>query len=408
MRILVIHDRQEVSEQIEDVLKTVGVEQNEVSFVEDGVSARLALQSATYDLAIVDLTIPHIKNKTNPTFSVAEELLVEIFEAATLNPPGDIIGLTKDESALERIDSKIGPHLMAIIEEDQSGAWKSRLKDRVEYVIKAAQSRQRSVNQHYDYDLAIITALDKEYAPFKQIFELTDLPYFGGAESFLFSDKSGKIRKGIAYSVGRAGQASAASVTQAIVTQFRPSLVLMSGFCGGFSSKTVAGEILIADSVFDWDFGKWTGDEEKARFVPRPEPVTIRETKAHRFARDFVQKKLSKENEVLGVLGGLSQNRINKIKMTLGPMASGSAVVAHRVLIDRIQGLNENILGVDMEAYGFAYACYRTPVIRPEFLVVKSVSDFCDLKKDDKDHAACCYLSAKVVEEVVSKQWVFP
>ena len=61
-----------------------------------------------------------------------------------------------------------------------------------------------------------------------------------------------------------------------------------------------------------------------------------------------------------------------------------------------------------MEAYGFAYAASRTPVVKPEFLVIKAVSDFCDLAKDDKDHVACCvYLSAKVVEEIVRTRWIF-
>jgi nucleoside phosphorylase len=215
------------------------------------------------------------------------------------------------------------------------------------------------------------------------------------------------MRRGIAYSIGKAGQASATSATQAIITQFRPALCIMSGFCGGFASKTKTGDVIFAESVVDWDSGKWLGTGEEAKFVPRPEPINIRDTKVHRAVRDMIQVQMSRHIDVLARVAHFSQNRISQISFQLGPMASGSAVVTDPIIINRIQDLNENILGVDMEAFGFCYAASTTPVIKPEFLVVKAVADFCDAHKAEKDQAACSYLSANVVQELISRRWSF-
>jgi nucleoside phosphorylase/CheY-like chemotaxis protein len=407
MRVLVVHDRSEVSSQIAGLLVQLGIGEDSIRIVEDGVGARSALQSELFDIAIVDLTLPHLKGKTATTYAVAEDLFQELFNASTLHVPGDLIGLTKELDALEKIDSTIGAHLMAIVEEDSGGLWRQRLSDRVHYAMRAAQARQKSINQHFDYDVAIITALDKEFAPYEGIFELREISHFEGAYGFLFQDSNSKIRNGVVYSIGRAGQASAASAAQAIITQFRPALCLMSGFCGGFEAKTQPGEILVSESVLDWDFGKWKGKGAKAVFVPRPAPVSISDRRIYRTLRDLVRSRLKQHDEIVAQAFRKSAGRINDIKMTLAPTASGSAVVADPQIIGRIQNLNENIAGVDMEAYGFYYAASRTPVIRPEFAVIKAVADFCDRTKADKDHDACCYLSAKVVEELIRHRWEF-
>jgi len=60
-----------------------------------------------------------------------------------------------------------------------------------------------------------------------------------------------------------------------------------------------------------------------------------------------------------------------------------------------------------MEAYGFYYAAYSTRVVKPSFLFIKSVADFCDATKDDRLHSACCYLAACAVNEIVRKRWEF-
>lgn len=91
-------------------------------------------------------------------------LLQELFNVDDMHVPGDIIGITYDADLLKLINSNIQPYLMAIIPEDQEGAWKQHLRNKIQYVSRASSSRQESLNAHYDYDCLIITALDEEFA----------------------------------------------------------------------------------------------------------------------------------------------------------------------------------------------------------------------------------------------------
>ena len=406
MKILIVHDRKEVAQQIDEAIRGA-IPDAIVTIVEDGSSARTRLSDALFDLAIIDLTIPYISGRTRVAYNVAEELLIELFEGDTLIAPGDILGITKDSDALAYVNTAIGPHLMAIIHEDEAGEWKARLIDRVKYTRKSRNSRIRSLLSHHDVDLAILTALDKERAPYDEIFELIKSDNLPDYETFIFEDKDGTIRRGVLKAIGRAGQVSAASEMQALLTQFRPELCIMTGFCGGLSSKVDIGDVLIAESVFDWDFGKWEGEGDEAVFVPRPEPIVFRDKPAHRVARDLVSKPLAAGPVIAEQAKLLSQGRISTLKLRHVPFASGSAVVAHANMLPRIKGLNENISGVDMEAFGFAYVAQHTPVAPPEVLVIKAVADYCDIDKDDKDHEACCLLSARIAEHVALNVWEF-
>lgn len=408
MKVLIVHDRSEVSEAIVELLTRLNIAKEGIRIAEDGVGARQALQSELFDVAIVDLTIPHLKDKTDPDYAVAEGLLNEVFSTDTLNAPGDVIGITKDAAALESIASDMSSNLMAVIEEDAGGLWRKRLSDRISYLQRATGSRLRAMNQHYEYDVAIFTALDEEFRPFAEIFEFSEHPYFANLKTFLFEDGVGRIRRGLAYSIGEAGQAPAASMIQSVISQFRPTLCLMSGFCGGFTDKTAIGDVVFAESVFNWDCGKWKGDGDDAIFFPRPDPVTIKGTPMYNAVRDFIQVEMVDKIEIVNRLRTVSGGEITNLSLKMGFLASGSAVVANTSIIKKIQGLNDTILGVDMEAYGLYYAAKYSPVIPPSFLAVKAVADFCDGQKSDRYHAACSYASAKVIQNFICRFWKFP
>ena len=86
--------------------------------------------------------------------------------------------------------------------------------------------------------------------------------------------------------------------------------------------------------------------------------------------------------------------------MHYGPVASGGAVIADEFIMPRIKSLNEDILAADMESYGLYYAAKNTNVVKPMFLCVKAVSDYCDHKKNDGVQKACNFISSKVALEL--------
>ena len=197
MKVLIVHDRQEISEVIESIVQRIADDNHSVAVTKDVYGARQKLEAEIYDLLIIDLTIPLLRNGTI-SYQYAAQLLEELFNTESMNVPGDVIGITKDESAISRIDASISPHLMVSINEDKDGKWKEYLLEKLLYARRASKTRSISINQHYDYDALILTALDKEFLPFKEFFEFQEVKHFHGALSFNFSDQNGHFRRGIA------------------------------------------------------------------------------------------------------------------------------------------------------------------------------------------------------------------
>lgn len=406
MNILVVHDRKIVGDEIIAVINAEGANFG-VTFVEDAVSARDAMTASYFDLLILDLTIPNVKDRGEANYQPAEALLEELFSPGHILTPANILGVTREPDALSRINSSIGAHLMAIIAEDDDGHWKSELKDRLSYVAVSQKARNTAWLTKHDYDLLIVTALDKELKPLREIFELREISSLQGVYEFLFNDKHGRPRKGACSAIGRAGQPSAASEAQGLICQLRPKLAIMIGFCGGVPDKADLGDILFGEVAIDWDYGKWKPTASAAKLYARPEPISIRNSRTHHVSRRLVEGGVAAIDGLADKMFVLSKGEIDAPKMTLTPFASGSAVIGDPQVLTSIKALNDNVGGVDMESYGFYYASHYSRAAKPEFLCIKAVADDCGPEKDDRLHEACCYAAAQVARHIVAVEWDF-
>lgn len=410
MNILVVHDREEVAKKIISLSEEVASNDGSVDLAEDTHTARQFLSKNIYDLLIIDLTLPFTKGG-DADYSKADELLDELFNLGTLNVPGDVIGITKDAEALSSIRTSLGPHLMTAIDQDDENNWETYLKDKIAYAKKSALTRTISINQHYMYDALIVTALDEEMAPYNEHFEMSEISYFPDAKEFLFKDKNNQTRKGVAYSIGRSGQPAAASFSQSLISTFRPKIAMMSGFCGGVKGKVNLGDIVFFEAAYAWDYGKWNEEKtlfkNKSVFTSRPNPIEITDSELHRAARKILQSDFIRNHEFEKDLLALSSGKLNKVAMHIKHAASGSAVVANDDIIKKIRNLNESIWAVDMESYGFYEAAKNTNVIKPLFMCVKAVSDFCNGDKDDDYHELCASISSKIIVEIIKNQHDF-
>ena len=111
MRSLVIHDRSSVAEEIVTIIGMISGASPQPDTAEDYLSARAALAANIYDLVVVDLTIPFSKTMGEANYQAVAQLLHEIFDLGTLNPPGDVIGITKELLMLPMVAKSVGPHL---------------------------------------------------------------------------------------------------------------------------------------------------------------------------------------------------------------------------------------------------------------------------------------------------------
>jgi nucleoside phosphorylase/CheY-like chemotaxis protein len=406
MKVLVVHDRSNVGEDIASLVTDICPNAH-VELIGNAASARANLAQNFYDLLILDLTLPTIEGREPNGFQVAEALLEELMELRTLMTPGHVLGITRDKEALDTIQNNIGSHLMSVIAEDEEGRWRKQMGDRLRYVLNSSASRSQAMMTRHDFDLLIITALDKELTPFRDFFGLQDYPPIPGVAEFSFTDKDGYLRRGACYAIGRAGQPSAASDTQGLLCQLRPRLAIMTGFCGGIPGKANLGDVLFAESAIDWDYGKWKPSANISRLYSRPEPIVIRNSRAHRVARVLVEEGLPDANAFEAEVMRLTKREIGAPVLRRVPFASGSAVIGDTDVLSSIKALNEDIGGVDMESFGFYVACNHAHAAPPEFICVKAVADECGPDKDDRLHVGCSYASAFVARVIATRLWDF-
>lgn len=412
MRVAIVHDRAEMADALAEVVwKAAAGGECDVQTADDLLSARDLLRRDLFDLAIVDLTLPVRLGMNEPELRNAELLLREIFESPDVKQPGDVLGISREAGALGLIATTVGQHLMGCVIEDPEGSWRKAVEEKVRYVTRTRLARQAVINSAHDTDLVILTALDKEAAPYSDLFELREHRTFRNAKAFNFSGRDGRARRGALYSINRSGQAPTASAAQALITQLRPRLILMTGFCGGVKKRVSAGDLMTFNSVFAWDYGKWEDVKEGAatvsKFRPRPSPVNAEEEGAARQVRDMLLGGYKPPQETVTKVFAASGGKIKSWSIKPTAAASGSAVVTSLDTLQQIVGLDENIWAVEMESYAFYHACRNTPVLRPDYLCLKSVADFCNGMKSSKLHAACSLISASFASDFVRQHYDF-
>lgn len=410
MKILIIHDRVEVGSELQRIAEATAGSGAKVELVHDVFSSRDRLKAGFYDLVVVDLTLPVKTGSAHVSLQNTQMLLDEIFNG-DVNVPADVVGISREAEVLSLLRTTIGEHLMACLHEDTDGAWREAFRTKILYLMNARSARRLVANSSYDADLVVVTALDKEALPYSHLFEPAASSDFPGAREFSFQDAPGKIRKGYIYSIGQAGQPPCGSATQALLTQFRPKLIVMTGFCGGVAERVGFGDLVAFGTTSAWDYGKWEQIEDAAGkrtvFRPRPMPLSCPTDGIREMVREAMASGFSPDPETLAAVLKMSEGKITDWKLRLRGAGSGSAVVTSLETLDGIVGRDEEIWAIDMESYAFYYACLHTPVLRPDFICIKSVADHCNGEKNSDYHDSCSLISAQFVKQIITKRYDF-
>ncbi|MBZ4402480.1 hypothetical protein [Myxococcus sp. AS-1-15] len=411
MRILIIHDRPDVGAELQRIANEAAGAGSKVDLVQDVWSARDRLKAGFHDLVAIDLTLPIKAGNANVSLANTQLLLEEIFEGEEVKAPSDVIGISKDPEVLDVLRTSIGQHLMGCLHEDAEGTWREAFKAKVSYVMRARTARRLVTNSSHDVDLILLTALDKEAKPYADIFELSPSDDLDGAKDFSFTDAFGRMRRGLLYSIGQAGQPPCASVTQVLLTQFRPKLIVLTGFCGGVAKRTAIGDLVAFRSASAWDYGKWEEVDgpngTETVFRPRPMPLNCPGNGISKTIRRMTEGGYNPTPHTLAAVTKQSEGRIANWKVHERGAGSGSAVVTSLKTLSQITDRDEEIWAIDMESYAFYYACLNTPVLTPDFICLKSVADHCNGEKNSIYHAVCSTISARFAHEVVTHHYNF-
>jgi nucleoside phosphorylase len=190
---------------------------------------------------------------------------------------------------------------------------------------------------------------------------------------------------------------------QSVISALRPRILAMVGICAGMRGSCEMGDLLVADPSWDWQMGKYAQDAFEIAPDQIGSPVEITQClTVLRQDRSFLF------NAAEAFPGEKPQNVPN---ILIGPVASGSAVLADESTAEAIKGQHRKLLGVDMELFGVYCAARDSSAPRPITFGIKGVCDFADHHKNDKYQAFAARMSARTIgtfAERYSKKLIRP
>lgn len=412
IRILIVEDNKYKCETIVKLLKDdLMLEEKNFDIANDIKSAKKLLINNYYDLLILDLVLP-LESDDEATPEKGIGFLKDINTISRIIPPVHIIGLTEFGDLQTKYSEIFSDNLWHLInyKADEIN-WQEKIKNLINYLINTKIKFLTKQKNSVRYDIAIITALNKP--EFEKILEISDkwevLVIQDDATKYYTTQltKNGKKISIIAASADQMGMIATANLSTRIINLFTPSYLFMSGICASLRDKGLNhGDIIIAEQSWDYGSGKmkeYVNDEKEIEIIFEPDPRHIQlnpdlKSKINSFLRrkDIISQiqndcKYAKPSFVL--------------KAQMGPVASGSYVVASSSILNGIQTQQQRkLLGIEMEAYGMYYSAERSqnPITKP--IMIKSVSDFGDTLKADNFQDYASYTSAQFIYHFILEE----
>lgn len=361
-------------------------------------SAEKELRAQKFDLFIIDIVVPKtLAGEKHEANSIA---LLEALDdgAGDLQRPEFILPLSSSRDLSHGAQNFFLGRPWGIVPYDDSTDEAMLSIQRVAEYISRVKTNSSSSGDCCD--ALIVTALHEP-----EFVSVQELPFQWGPFEPLDSQhlmKRGKLTVGgveknvLACFCHRMGPVQAAIlVTKALA--FKPKIVVMAGICAGIPGKTNIGDIIAAEVSWDWQSGKYIDSNGVEAFEIAPHQLDI---------PDNLRSKLMLLKTDSRFWSDLARDAqalaLPMPKLVLGPMATGSSVLADDRVVSRIkESQHKNVVGLDMETYGVYAAVQATA---PDTLVIslKSVCDKGDRKKDDQYQAYASQVSAKVVAHFLS------
>jgi nucleoside phosphorylase len=409
LKILLVDDLQpKISKVVSFLMDTCSLVRSEILVAQTATEARRILADVQVDLLVLDVVLP-LRPEDAPSTEVSVELLQDVIEGDIYKKPDFILGLTAYEDAAEAVAPRFSEHLWTVIQFDESSnGWTQPVWNCVDYIRRR---RQQPNNRDYLVDLCVVAALDDP-----EMRAVLRLPWEWGSPTPL--DDTAFVRygrltsNGTVYSVvasvsSRMGMIATALLASKLIENVRPRFIAMTGVCAGVKEKTLLGDIVFCDPTWDWQSGKRVRDKENTQFSIAPHQLPAKE-----FLRVRAQQLAADSALWNRVRNEWPSPPAGALRLLLGPIASGSAVLADGQVVNEIRAQERNLVGVEMECYGLFAAAASAAHPRPTPIAFKSVCDFADPDKKDEMQAYAAYTSAnalryffeRYLSEIVSLQ----
>jgi adenosylhomocysteine nucleosidase len=170
---------------------------------------------------------------------------------------------------------------------------------------------------------------------------------------------------------------------------WNPAIFVIVGVGGAIYGKLRIGDVVVADRVFYYDLRRDAADGVHHRGEGWPAPAAITHA-MNSFFDDYG------EMPHLNSAGG-------QVRVFSGPIGSGDAVItdAHSQIRTYLRTVNEKVLAVDMESGGLVQFCHEAPPPRPDWLVVRGISDHADHEKNEDQQPSAAYNAAITLQHLI-------
>ena len=406
LKILLVEDKASKAHKIIEAIKSVdGVNEDNVTVVADRITAKKHLVNNAYDLLLLDIEIPNRFDQT-PQRDGGLQFLKDIRMSSNIMLPFHIIGITAYEDIYKEVNGIFLEELMALVKyDDSSFNWICQLQNKIRYLVHSKNALLVNSNREYQYDVGIICALEEiEFQSIRRLSCNWEVyPNTNDASIYYtchFPSKSRPL-KIVAAAAPQMGMPAASVLAMKMIHNFTPRYLAMAGVAAGVKGEVNLGDILVADPSWDYGSGKIeTGnDMESQTFLPDPQPLNLNpDVKAHIQA-------LASNRTLLDSISNswVGEKPETKLNVHLGPVASGSAVLAHSAIVDGIKNQHRKLKGIEMETYGFMYAAANCVKPRPVALSIKSACDYADSEKNDKYKKYAAHTSSEFLFHLITE-----
>ena len=245
--------------------------------------------------------------------------------------------------------------------------------------------------------VALISVTDTETEQVMRLYNWKKKSFSGDAQVYYEASflRDGQPFKVVTARQDEMGMTASATLSMKLIRHFKPQYLIMVGIAAGVILPDVEdqlyGDVVLADVVWNYSSGKFVSPEKadirfgEMGFIPRPTVVRLKK-------------------ELMPYIKEAVDSPENETHVYIGPMASGSAVVANQeVLNKQIRHSFHNTAGLDMEAYAVMYAAEHAIEPRPTPIVAKSVCDYADSRKSDQYQKFAAFTSCQFAKLLYEK-----
>lgn len=368
MKIMLIEDDRKKREDIKSFLLSKNIADKDIIIAKSMTDFTTNLHH-DIGLFIIDLKLPNFDN--------GEALLNgrAILETITKSSKQEslLLAISSYPDEFPNLRDYYESHGCILSTYSNKKAWKSTL----EHLLI-------QLNKNITLDFLIFCALKEERNPY--IAMKTGNIYNRKGIEFYDIDIDGI--KGSVVLLPEMGLVNAAVISGACIDRYKPSVVAMSGICGGFTDNAKLGQLLVSKMAYEYQSGKWTDDGFKQEPYQVP---TDRNTLTN------LSILIDREGLLAELEDGFYSTKPEEATPPkLSIFTSGSAVVATEEHLENIQNTHRKASGLDMEIFAIHRAT-ELSINKPLCICAKTVVDLCDSNKSDTLHMYGSYISAKFI-----------